>query len=58
MATTRTFSWRTLVMQADPEWAHDSRVVPEYEFTSERGEPRTFKRDYTQSAIYSTEWGD
>ena len=62
-------TWQSLVIQADPEWPQTSRVVAEYEFTghgtiraslgpyreSDMGKT-VFKRDYTQSAIYSTEW--
>lgn len=62
-------SWRSLVIQADPEWPRTSKVVPEYEFTGsgtirsslgpnrESDSGRTvFLRDYTKSEIYSTDW--
>lgn len=65
----RESNWRSIVIQADPEWPRNSRIVPEYEFTgpgpkasslgglreSDNGKT-VFLRDYTQSAIYSTDW--
>jgi hypothetical protein len=26
--------WRSVILSADPDWARDSRIVPEYEFSS------------------------
>jgi hypothetical protein len=67
MTVTRERSWRSMVIQGDPNWPRDSQVAPEYEFNAPT--PRreteyrrwehgrlTFYRRYTDSAIYSTEW--
>lgn len=33
MTTTREIAWRDLCLQADPDFARDSRIVVEYEFS-------------------------
>ena len=43
----REFSWHQLVVQADPDWNKDSRIVTEYEFTAKGiGNPRTHENGY------------
>ena len=39
---------RRIVIEADPDWTRDRRVVPEYEFSN----GRKFKADYTKRGAY------
>ncbi len=59
--TTRTTNLRALVIAANPNWARDSRIVDEYEFSSAPGgDPkqhadgqRVFRGDYQNRGPYS-----
>ena len=66
MTTTINTNWRSLVMQADPEFAKDSRIVREYEFSAPGGRRlggqydelyadgmRIFKGDYQNRGPYA-----
>jgi len=63
MAGTRTFSWLTLVLQADPDHGRDKRYTKEYEFSAPGGGPartheeglRVFKANYDQRGPYAPE---
>ena len=55
MAGYRQKTMRQLVIEADPKWVRDSRVVPEYEFSSEKGAPRVFEGDYQKRGPYRPE---
>lgn len=62
MTTTKFFDWRSLVVEADPEFNKDSRINIEYEFTSRRTRTdmthengmRVFKGDYQTRGAYAT----
>lgn len=61
----RETTWRDLVIQADPEFIRDSRIVTEYEFSSPPGgNPDTHDRgfrvfcgDYTKRGGYGASSG-
>lgn len=61
MTVTRQIAWRDLCLQADPDFARNSRIVVEYEFTMSRfgGDDRIhrngrriFEGDYKNRGAY------
>lgn len=53
---TRETNWRNLVLKADPNFVHRSRIVREYIFSStdpRTGGPREFYGDYTRRGNYA-----
>lgn len=61
MTTSREISWLSIILEADPDFHKDARLVTEYEFTAPaRGDPRThedgkrlFKGDYKTRGPYA-----
>jgi hypothetical protein len=61
--TTRDFSWRDLVIRANPDHVRDSRYMTEYEFTAwpggdpryHEGNKRVFKANYDERGAYAAE---
>lgn len=46
--TTRQIDFRRLVVEADPNWNRDRKIVDEYKFST----GRVFKGDYTKRGAY------
>lgn len=65
MTTTREFSWRDLVIRANPDHVRDSRYVVEYEFSvagnragderTHEGNRRVFRANYDVRGAYAPE---
>lgn len=61
MTTTKTTDWRSIVLQADPDWNRDRRYVVEYEFNApssgneqtHEGGKRVFRGNYDSRGPYA-----
>lgn len=61
MTVSKEMSWRQLIAKSDPEWARNSKVVTEYEFTAayggndatHRNGSRIFEADYRTRGAYA-----
>ena len=56
----KSFSWRQIVISANPQWRKESRRVVEYEFSAsdKNGDRRTFSADYQNRGAYADELSD